>query len=53
MLSWLWGYWNNVMDHKEKEIQILRLTARVQNLEGILNSIKYIMDNKENEDDDN
>jgi len=53
MISWLWCYWNNIMDHKQKDIQILRLTAKIQKLEGKLESIKYIMDCEDMDIDDN
>ena len=49
MISWLWCYWNNIIDNKAKDIQILRLTAKIQKLEGKLESIKYIMDTDEME----
>ena len=47
MISWLYMYFNNIMFNKEKDIEILRLTAKIQRLEGILESIQYIMDKKQ------
>jgi len=45
MISWLWSYYNNVITcHRQKDIEIVKLTAKIKKLEGIIQSIKYIMD---------
>ena len=45
MISWLWSYYNNVvMFHKQKDIEIVKLTAKIKKLEGMIESIKYIVD---------
>ena len=51
MLSWLWMYWNHIKDQKEKDIQILRLTAKIQNLESIIDNIKYALKDKDDDED--
>ena len=51
MLSWIWMYWNNIKDQKEKDLQILRLTAQIQNLESIIDNIKYALKDKDDDED--
>ena len=51
MLSWLWGYFNHIKDNKEKDLQILRLTAQIQNLESIIDNIKYALKDKDDDED--
>ena len=49
MMSWVYIYFNNILFNKEKDIEILRLTAKIQRLEGILDSIQYIIKDKKQE----
>lgn len=49
MIQWMWFYWNKYFDNKEKDIQILRLQAQVQRLEGVIASVKYAIDNTKDE----
>ena len=46
-MSWVYIYFNNILFNKEKDIEILRLTAKIQRLEGIIDSIQYIIKDKE------
>ena len=50
MLSWIFGYFNYIKDNKEKDIKILRLSAKIQNLEAIIDNIKFVLKDKDDED---
>lgn len=51
VLSWLWGYFNHIKDQKEKDLQILRLSAKIQNLEAIIDNIKFVLKDKDEDED--
>ncbi len=51
MLSWFWGYFNHIRDQKEKDIHILRLSAKIQNLEAIIDNIKFVLKDKDEDED--